>query len=357
MKIGVVLPQTEIGNDPAAIKAYAEAVEDMGFTHILVFDHVLGANPERPGGWKGPYTYRHGFHEPFVLFGFLAAATRRVELVTGIVILPQRQTALVAKQAAAVDVLSGGRLRLGVGVGWNAVEFEALNENFENRGRRSAEQIAVLRALWTQSVVDFRGEFHRISHAGLNPMPTQRPSYPRSCWSSMAKSTRVAHAALARCRRRRSSRASSRPRSNRTSCSWRYEFLHGRRVPVGRFKSSAGAAVTSRSSVLRRRCASTATAASARRGWRSRALTKCQYARARPSRCSPARSRRMIFGKARRRRQPRRSSPPATSTDRPRIAGSSPQCSPNEHSEKPTTEQGMHDDHARYSGDRQRKGA
>ena len=136
MKIGVVLPQTEIGNDPGAIKAYAEAVEDMGFTHILVFDHVLGANPERPGGWKGPYTYRHAFHEPFVLFGFLAAATRRVGLVTGIVILPQRQTALVAKQAAAVDVLSGGRLRLGVGVGWNPVEFEALGEDFHTRGRR-----------------------------------------------------------------------------------------------------------------------------------------------------------------------------------------------------------------------------
>jgi probable F420-dependent oxidoreductase len=175
MKIGVVLPQTEIGNDPGAIKAYAEAVEGMGFAHALVFDHVVGANPERPGGWKGPYTYRHAFHEPFVLFGFLAAATRRLELVTGILILPQRQTALVAKQAAQIDVLSGGRLRLGIGVGWNAVEFEALNETFENRGRRSAEQIAVLRALWTQPVVDFRGEFHRISHAGLNPMPIQRP--------------------------------------------------------------------------------------------------------------------------------------------------------------------------------------
>ena len=143
MKIGVVLPQTEIGNDPGAIKAYAEAVEEMGFTHILVFDHVLGANPERPGGWKGPYTYRHAFHEPFVLFGFLAAATRRVGLVSGIIILPQRQTALVAKQAAAVDVLSGGRLRLGVGVGWNPVEFEALGEDFHTRGRRIEEQIEV----------------------------------------------------------------------------------------------------------------------------------------------------------------------------------------------------------------------
>jgi probable F420-dependent oxidoreductase len=175
MKIGVVLPQTEIGNDPAAIAAYAQAVEEMGFTHILVFDHVLGANPERPGGWKGPYTYRHGFHEPFVLFGFLAAATRRVGLVTGIVILPQRQTALVAKQAAAVDVLSGGRLRLGVGVGWNAVEFEALGEDFTKRGRRIEEQVEVMRALWTKELVTFNGREHHITDAGLNPLPVQRP--------------------------------------------------------------------------------------------------------------------------------------------------------------------------------------
>jgi len=175
MKVGVVLPQIEIGNDPGAIKAYAEAVEGMGFTHALVFDHVLGANPDRPGGWKGPYTYRHGFHEPFVLFGFLAAATRRLGLVTGIVILPQRQTALVAKQAAAVDVLSGGRLRLGVAVGWNPVEFEALGEDFATRGRRIEEQIDVMRALWTRELVTFRGQRHRISDAGINPLPVQRP--------------------------------------------------------------------------------------------------------------------------------------------------------------------------------------
>jgi probable F420-dependent oxidoreductase len=175
MQIGVVMPQTEIGNDPGAIAAYAQAVEAMGFTHILVFDHVVGANPERPGGWKGPYTFRHAFHEPFVLFGFLAAATRRVGLVTGIVILPQRQTALVAKQAAAVDVLSGGRLRLGVGVGWNAVEFEALGEDFTKRGRRIEEQVEVMRALWTQELVTFAGREHRISDAGLNPLPVQRP--------------------------------------------------------------------------------------------------------------------------------------------------------------------------------------
>src|SRR5689334_16671667 len=174
MKIGVVLPQTEIGNDPGAIKAYAEAVEDMGFTHVLVFDHVLGANPERPGGWKGPYTYRHAFHEPFVLFGFLAAVTRRVELVTGVVILPQRQTALVAKQAAAVDVLSGGRLRLGVGVGWNAVEYQALGEDFGNRGARIEEQIALLRALWGEAAISFQGRWHTVEDAGINPLPAQR---------------------------------------------------------------------------------------------------------------------------------------------------------------------------------------
>ena len=177
MHIGVVFPQVEIGADPGAIRDYAQAVEAMGYTHILTFDHVLGANPDRAGGWKGPYTYRHPFHEPFVLFGFLAAATRRVELVTGILILPQRQTALVAKQAAAVDVLSGGRLRLGVGVGWNAVEFEALGERFTNRGARIEEQIAVLRALWARDLVTIEGQWHRVTDAGLNPLPP-RPTIP-----------------------------------------------------------------------------------------------------------------------------------------------------------------------------------
>src|SRR5207247_2054772 len=121
------------------------------------------------------YTHRHGFHEPFVLFGFLAAATRRVELVTGIIILPQRQTALVAKQAAAVDVLSGGRLRLGVAVGWNPVEFEALGEDFRTRGRRIEEQIEVMRLLWTRELVTFAGKHHRLPDAGLDPLPVQRP--------------------------------------------------------------------------------------------------------------------------------------------------------------------------------------
>jgi len=175
MKIGVVFPQTEIGQDPAMIRDYAQAVESMGYTHILAFDSVVGANPDRPGGWDSQYTYRHAFHEPFVLFGFCAGVTRHVELVTGIVILPQRQTVLVAKQAAQVDVLSGGRLRLGIGVGWNTVEFEALGENFTNRGRRVEEQLEVMRLLWTRELVTYAGQWHRVPDAGIKPLPVQQP--------------------------------------------------------------------------------------------------------------------------------------------------------------------------------------
>ena len=175
MKIGVVFPQTEIGEDPAVIRDYAQAVEAMGYTHILAFDSVVGANPDRPGGWTSQFDYRHAFHEPFVLFGFLAAVTSSIELVTGIIILPQRQTALVAKQAAAVDVLSGGRLRLGVGVGWNTVEFEALGENFANRGQRVEEQIEVMRLLWTRELVTYEGRWHRVPDAGIRPLPLRRP--------------------------------------------------------------------------------------------------------------------------------------------------------------------------------------
>jgi probable F420-dependent oxidoreductase len=136
---------------------------------------VLGADVAQHPGWQGSYTHRDMFHEPFVLYGYLAAITHRLELVTAVIILGQRQTALVAKQAAEVDVLSGGRLRLGIGIGWNAVEYEALGEHFHNRGKRSEEQLAVLRALWTQDVVDFHGRWHHISHAGINPLPIQRP--------------------------------------------------------------------------------------------------------------------------------------------------------------------------------------
>ena len=175
MKIGVVFPQTEIGQDPAVIRDYAQAVESMGYTHILAFDSVIGANPDRPGGWDSPYTYRHAFHEPFVLFGFCAAVTRRIELATGVLVLPQRQTALVAKQAAEVDILSGGRLRLGIGVGWNPVEFEALGENIHDRGRRIEEQLEVMRLLWTRELVTYEGQWHRVPDAGIKPLPVQPP--------------------------------------------------------------------------------------------------------------------------------------------------------------------------------------
>ena len=177
MRLGVVFPQTEIGSDPAVIRDYAQAAESAGYDHLLVFDHVLGGKLERFDklGRRPPYTDESPFHEVFVLFGYLGACTQRLELVTGIVILPQRQTALVAKQAAAVDVLTGGRLRLGIGIGWNHVEYEALNEDFHTRGRRVSEQIAVMRKLWTEPVVTFEGVYHHLDRAGINPLPVQRP--------------------------------------------------------------------------------------------------------------------------------------------------------------------------------------
>jgi probable F420-dependent oxidoreductase len=174
MKLGVVFPQTEIGRDPAVVRDFAQTVEELGFAHLLAYDHVLGATHDREPALTGPYTEESLFHEPFVLFGFLAAATSRIELVTGVLILPQRQTALVAKQAAEVDVLSGGRLRLGVGIGWNYVEYEALNEDFRNRGKRQEEQVEVLRRLFSEPVVDYRGEYHRIDRAGILPLPERR---------------------------------------------------------------------------------------------------------------------------------------------------------------------------------------
>ncbi len=175
MKYGVVFPQTEFGNDTHAIKDYAQTAEALGYDYLLVYDHVLGAHPDRQPKLTGPYTDTDSFHEPMVFFGFLAGITQRLELVTGILILPQRQTALVAKQTAEVDVLSGGRLRLGIGIGWNPVEFEALGEDFHVRGRRSEEQIDVLRKLWTEPLVNYRSETHVIDNAGILPMPIQRP--------------------------------------------------------------------------------------------------------------------------------------------------------------------------------------
>jgi probable F420-dependent oxidoreductase len=174
MQIGVVYPQTELAPHPAAVRAYARGVEELGFGHILAFDHVLGADPVSYPGWEGPYDIDTTFHEPFVLFGFLAAVTQ-LELVTGVIIAPQRQTALIAKQAAEVDILAEGRFRLGIGVGWNRVEYQSLGQDFTRRGRRQEEQIGLLRRLWTERTVDHEGEFDHVMGAGIAPPPVQRP--------------------------------------------------------------------------------------------------------------------------------------------------------------------------------------
>ena len=170
MQLGAVFPQTEIGSDPGPVRDFAVAAEELGYDYLLVYDHVIGADPSKHT-LVGPYTHDSMFHEPFVLFGYLAAITQRMDLVTGILILPQRQTALVAKQAAEVDLLSGGRLILGVGVGWNQVEFEVLGEDFHRRGRRTEEQLELLRRLWTEELVTFEGRFDTVRHAGINPRP------------------------------------------------------------------------------------------------------------------------------------------------------------------------------------------
>lgn len=174
LRIGVIFPQIEIGNDPVAIRDYAQTAEALGYTHLLAYDHVLGASTATRPNWTGPYTDKTPFHEVFVLLSYLAAVTRTLELTTGVVILPQRQTVLVAKQAASLDVLSGGRLRLGVGIGWNDVEYEGLNENFRNRGARIGEQVEVMKALWANEVVTYHGKWHHITDAGINPLPVRR---------------------------------------------------------------------------------------------------------------------------------------------------------------------------------------
>ena len=175
MKIGVVFPQTEIGSDPAVINEYTRTAEQLGFRHVLAYDHVIGADPTGRPGWRPPYTHLDPFHEPLALFCYLAGVTTTLELVTGVIILPQRQTVLVAKQAATVDVLTGGRLRFGVGLGWNPVEYEALGEDFKTRGARCEEQVDVLRKLWTAELVTYTGRWHKIVDAGINPLPVQRP--------------------------------------------------------------------------------------------------------------------------------------------------------------------------------------
>ena len=170
MQLGAVFPQTEIGSDPGPVRDFAVAAEELGYDFFVAFDHVIGADPSKHT-LIGPYTHDSMFHEPFVLFGYLAAITQRIDLVTGILILPQRQTALVAKQAAEVDLLTGGRLILGVGVGWNQVEFEVLGEDYHRRGRRADEQLELLQRLWTEELVTFEGRFDTVRHAGINPRP------------------------------------------------------------------------------------------------------------------------------------------------------------------------------------------
>jgi probable F420-dependent oxidoreductase len=174
VRVGAVFPQTESGTDVGAVREYLQAVERLGYVHLVAYDHVLGADRRTRPDWKGAYDASASFHEPFVLFGFVAALTK-LEVATGVIVLPQRQTALVAKQAAEVDILTGGRSRLGVGLGWNQVEFEALGMSFTNKNRRIEEQIALMRELWTKPVVDFEGRWHRVDRAGLSPLPVQRP--------------------------------------------------------------------------------------------------------------------------------------------------------------------------------------
>ena len=174
MQIGVTLPQTEIGGAVADLRTYAEGVEQLGYDHLVAYEHVVGADPAVYTDWSGPYDIDSTFHEPFVMLGYLAGITK-LELAPAVIILPQRQTALVAKQAAEVDLLTEGRFRLGIGLGWNQVEYEALGQDFSTRGRRMDEQVALLRRHWTERSIAFEGEFDRVTGAGIAPLPLQRP--------------------------------------------------------------------------------------------------------------------------------------------------------------------------------------
>lgn len=172
MRIGAVFPTCEIGNDPGAIRDFAQTAEGLGYAHLVTYDHVLGADhADREPVLRGPYTETDPFHEPFVLYAYLAALTRTLELATGVIILPQRQAALVAKQAAELQVLSEGRFRLGVGTGWNWVEYDALGVPFAKRGARMEEQVELMRTLWKGGTPSFEGEFHRLERAGILPSP------------------------------------------------------------------------------------------------------------------------------------------------------------------------------------------
>jgi probable F420-dependent oxidoreductase len=174
MKLGVMLPLTDVGGEPATARQFAQAAERLGYDHLALADHVLGVNAANRPEYANRNTSKDLFHDPFVLFGYLAACTTRIGFSTQILILAQRQTVLVAKQAASLDVLSEGRFRLGIGVGWNKVEFVGLNEDFSNRGRRSEEQVRLLKALWAEPHVSFDGKWHKIEDAGINPLPPRR---------------------------------------------------------------------------------------------------------------------------------------------------------------------------------------
>jgi probable F420-dependent oxidoreductase len=187
MKLGVIYPQIELNGDPLALDRYARSIEAMGYDHLLMYDHVVGAvHDGREPKLTGPYSERNPFHEPLVAFGYLAGITSRIELITGVLILPQRQTVLVAKQAAEVDLLSGGRLRLGVGSGWNYVEYDALDEDFHRRGCKMDEQIPYIRRLWSENVITYQGDFHRMDRGGILPHPRRHIPIYGGGWTEPA---------------------------------------------------------------------------------------------------------------------------------------------------------------------------
>jgi probable F420-dependent oxidoreductase len=173
MRLNAFFPTRDIGSDPAKIRDWAQAAEGLGYAHIEVADHVFGAAAR--DGFKPLYNETDAFHETLTTLAFLAAATRTIGLSSGVLILPQRQTGVVAKQAAEIDILSGGRLRLGVGVGWNHVEYESLAADWNTRGAREAEQVELLRRLWTEKLVTFSGRFHQLREVSIVPPPIQRP--------------------------------------------------------------------------------------------------------------------------------------------------------------------------------------
>jgi probable F420-dependent oxidoreductase len=174
LQVGVVFPQMEVGADLGAVRAWAQAVNELGYHHAMLYDHVVGADPKVHEGWNRDYNVKTTFHEPMVLFGYLAGVTS-LGMLNGILVLPQRQTVLVAKQAAEIDILTGGQYRLGVAIGWNRVEYDALGQDFSTRGRRIEEQVELLRRLWQEESVTFDGEFDHVHGVGLAPLPLQRP--------------------------------------------------------------------------------------------------------------------------------------------------------------------------------------